>query len=54
MWPGQVPHHIPLLLALHGRDELMHCAEVLRSLEAVQHPMAQVRVLVACFREAER
>jgi hypothetical protein len=42
MWPTQVPHPVPLLLALHGRDELLHCASVLRSLEAVQHPNTQV------------
>jgi hypothetical protein len=42
MWPTLVPHNVPLLLALHGRDELLHCASVLRSLEAVQHPNTQV------------
>jgi hypothetical protein len=52
MWPGQVPHHVPLLLALHGCDELLHCDTVLHGLEAAKHPNQQVSGCVRAWETA--
>jgi hypothetical protein len=42
MWPGDAPPDMPLLLALHGRDELLAGALVLRSVTMEGHPRGQV------------